>query len=448
MDVIKADEGQISTGFVPRPHQAQLFRKLKRFSVIVCHRRFGKSVFAINLLIDRALRSKLPNPQFYFIAPTYSQAKRISWQYLHTFTDNIPNMEFNEADLRCTFPHNNAKIQLLSGENYTSLKGVYSDGTVHDEFGSMNPLVWQEAVRPTLSDRAGWSLFMGTPVGANHFKELYDYGLSEQNPEWMSAMFKASETGIIPELELQSAKATMDESTYMQEYECSFSSGLVGAYFTRELEKAESEGRIGNFPYDPALPVETAWDLGISDSTTIWFFQLLRGIPTFIGYYEISGVSIKHVVKDLKDKNFVFGEHIMPHDARARDLSTGRTIEQNLFSLGIRPIRVIPRVGQKRESVNAARMLIAKARFDRKGCEQGLKCLWNYRRKWNEKTMCFDENPLHDWSSHGSDAFQQAALGIRDEMSHSRESISSRTYDGSYPLSAETDYDPFNYEVK
>lgn len=446
--ILPESESSYSTGFSPRPYQRDIYQKLKRFSVLVCHRRFGKSVFAINLLVDRAMRCSLPNPQFYFIAPTFAQAKRISWQYLKTFTANIPGVEFNEADLRCTFPHNNAKIALLSAENYNSIRGVYADGVVMDELADMSPMVWQEAVRPTLSDRHGWVLFCGTPRGTNHFKELYDYGASGRNSDWFSAMFKASETGIVPESELKSARDTMDPDTYLQEYECSFAAGLTGAYFTKDIEKMRQEGRITRVPYDSALLVDTAWDLGISDSTTIWFCQMLRGVPRFIDYYEVSGQSIPEIVADLQKKNYVWGDHMLPHDGAARDLSTGRSIEQLLYSLGLRRVRVIPRVGQKREGINAARMMLSKAIMDEDKCAKGINALWNYRRKWNEKNQCFDEAPLHDWASHGADGFQTAALGLRDDLGLNRANIlSSRTYDGSYPLVSDTDYNPFAYKI-
>lgn len=440
MKTLPQNQSLIETGYIPRLHQLELHKALKRFSVLVMHRRFGKTVFAINHLLDRAIRCTLPNPQYAFIAPTYAAAKRIAWTYLHTYTEKIPGVEFNEADLRLVLPHNKAKIMLLSAENYNNIRGIYLDGCVMDEVADMSQLVWQEAVRPTLSDRRGWCLFLGTPRGSNHFKDLYDYATSGKNEEWFGKMFKASDTKIIAESELKSARDTMDENTYLQEYECSFSAGLVGAYFTKELDRAKEEGRIGKFPYDPALPVNTGWDLGVSDVTAIWFYQNFRGVPRFIDYYEASGLSIAEIISDIQSKKYALGEHLIPHDARARDLSTGRSIEQLMYSLGLRRLRVIPRVGSKRDSINAARMILPKAMFDSTNCERGLKALYNYRRKWNEKNSCFDDNPVHDWASNGSDAFQQVGLGIREDSG--TVIVNGEVYRNDIPLEAEMDYNP------
>lgn len=436
-----SNQPKVETGYIPRLIQLEMHRNLRRFSVLVLHRRAGKTVFAINHLLDRAMRCSLPNPQYAFIAPTYAAAKRIAWTYLHTYTENIPDVEFNEADLRLILPHNKAKIMLLSAENYNNIRGIYLDGCVMDEVADMSPLVWQEAVRPTLSDRRGWCLFLGTPRGNNHFKELYDYATSGRNEEWYGRMFKASDTKIIAESELKSARDTMDENTYLQEYECSFSAGLVGAYFTKELDKASEEKRVGKFPYDPELPVNTGWDLGVSDTTAIWFYQNFRGVPRFIDYYEVGGLSIAEIVSDIQKKKYALGEHLIPHDARARDLSTGRSIEQLMYSLGLKRLRVIPRVGSKRDSINAARMLLPKACFDAEKCEKGLKALYNYRRKWNEKNSCFDDSPVHDWASNGSDAFQQVALGIREESGTFV--VDNEVYRTEQLDQAETDYNPF-----
>jgi len=367
----------------PRPWQMELHKKLKRFSVIVMHRRAGKSVFVINHMLVSALRCTLPNPQYYFIAPTFAQSKRIAWRYLHTFTENIPGVIFNEADLKLTLPHNNAQIMLLSGENYHSLKGVYSNGTALDEYQDMSPLVWEEAVRPTLSDKQGWCIFAGTPRGNNHFKKIYDYAREGGNEEWFSALYKTGDTGVIPESELVSAKATMDPEIYAQEYECSFAAGLQGSYFAHELDKLQEAGNITRVPHDPSLLVSTAWDLGISDTTAIWFFQVVRGAPRIIDFYETSGKDLSEIVLDMRDKKYNFGEHLVPHDANTRDLKTGKTTQQVLYKLGLRKIRLIPVVKRKRISIDAARMLIKQCVFDVDKCKDGIKALYAYRKKWN-----------------------------------------------------------------
>jgi len=435
-----ADVAQINTGFIPRRLQLEIRSKLKRFNVLVCHRRFGKTVFAVNHQIDRMSRMTLPAPRAAYIAPTFGQAKRISWDYYKKYTAPLPGITSHEQDLRIDYSHNGARQMLLSSENWVSVKGIYLDDALFDEFGDMDPSVWSEGIRPTLSDRRGCATFIGTAKGQNHFKKLYDYATQSGDPEWFGAMFKASETGIISQEELDSAKRTMTEEEYAQEYECSFNAGLTGAYFGKELAKAEAEKRVGTFAYDPTLPVDMYWDLGIDDLASVWFCQSLRGRHRFIDYYEVCGASIPEVITVVKNKGYSLGEWVLPHDAQARDFSTGKAQIQIFYNHGARPVRFVPRVGTKRESINAARMVFGQCEFDAVKCKRGLEALANYQRKWNSKNGVFEESPLHNWASNGADAFQQFALGVRTD---SRDTLSHRRYGSSGTLKAETSYNPF-----
>lgn len=419
---------------------------MRRFNVLVMHRRAGKTVFCLNHLIDRALRHTMPMPRFAYVAPTYGQAKRIAWDYLKKYTHMIPGIEVNEADLRIDIPSNGARITLLSAENAINNKGIYLDGVILDEYASMDPSAWREVFRPTLSDRQGWATFISTPKGQNHFYELREHALSGKDQAWFTATYKASETGIIPKAELDSARSQMTEEEYNQEYECDFNAGIVGAYFAKDLSKAEKEGRITNIHYDPMLPVNTYWDLGINDLCSVWFVQSLRGKHRCIDYLEMSGASIPELVAEVKRRPYAFGEWVFPHDAAARDFSTGKSQQQVFQSLGCRPSRIVPKVGSKRESINAARMIFGKTEFDAVKCKRGLEALANYQRKWDEKNGVFQENPLHNWASNGADAFQCFAMGSREDSRHyASEDRNNYSYDGHSPLVADTEYDPFNY---
>lgn len=434
----------ITTGYVPRPLQAQLHQSIKRFTTVVCHRRFGKSVWAINHVLDKALRCTLPAPRFAYVAPTYGQAKRIAWDYLKFYTQNIPGVEYNEADLRVEIPHNKSRLMLLSAENPNSLRGIYLDGGVLDEYAEMDPTAWSTVIRPTLSDRRGWCIFLGTPKGQNHFYEHYDYGMTAGDPEWASFMFKASQTGIIAQEELDSARRSMTEEEYNQEYECDFNAGLVGAYFAKELGAAEREGRINTtVSYDPSLPVDTYWDLGVNDLCAVWFVQSLRGRHRVIDYYEISGASIPDVLRDVKAKPYSLGRFVLPHDARARDFSTGVAQEQIFRNHGARNISIVPKVGTKREGINAARMIFAMCEFHAEKCKRGLKALANYQRKWDAKNNVFQDNPLHNWASNGADAFQQFGLGARQDSRDGSQFIEEITSSKKRGPEAEMEYDPF-----
>lgn len=440
---------EINTGYTPRTIQAELHNNLKRFSVIIAHRRLGKSVFSINHMIDRALRCKLKNPRYSYIAPTFGQAKRVVWQYLKDFTKDIPGVNYNEAELRVDFPHNGAQIMLLSAENPAALRGIYLDGCLLDEFGDMSPTVWTEVVRPTLSDRKGWAIFIGTVKGMNHLWEMYEYAKDEGDPEWYAALFKASETKLIAEEELESARRVMSEEEYLSEYECDPRAGLIGAYFSKELAKAEKENRITKVPYDRALPVDTYWDLGIGDMMAVWFVQSVRGTHHMIDYYEVSGDSIPDVMATLQKKPYTYGRFVLPHDAQVRDLSTGRARSQMFRDLGARRLTIVPRVGSKNESINAARVIFSKCYFDAEKCKLGIKHLGNYQKKWDAKQGVFQANPLHNTASNCADSFQCFAMGNRPD---SRDTAFLSAYGDIYEearsgrdeLVADMDYSPFS----
>lgn len=423
----------VSTGYTPRPLQAILHSAFKRFNVIVCHRRFGKTHLSLNEMIDRAFRNELKNPQYAYLAPTYGQAKRVAWDLLKDYIKNIPGVVINEADLRIDIPRpgrqDRIRFILLGAENPGSLKGIYLDGVVLDEYAEMNPQVWTESVRPALSDRhtldpqQGWAIFIGTPKGTNHFYEIYQFA-NNGDPEkgiakpenWFTAVYKASETGIIPLAELEAAKSVMPDNEYEQEYECSFSAALVGAYFGKEMEQAEADKRITSVAYDSNIPVSTYWDLGVDDTTVIWFVQRLglREIR-LIDYHEESGQGLPYYAKVLTEKKYVYDEHVLPHDAEVRELGTGVSRVETMRKLcrGTR-IRVLPRQTVE-DGINAARMMLPKCWFDLNKCARGITALKNYQRVWDAKNKIYQQRPKHDWASHASDAFRYLAMGLREE---------------------------------
>lgn len=214
----------IDIGYRPHFYQTKIHQSIRRFSVIVAHRRFGKTVFAVNTLIAAALRSQKQNPQYAYIAPFRNQAKAIAWKEIKKYTDKIPGVEFVEAELKVIFPHNGAEIRLYGADNPDALRGLYLDGAVLDEVADMRPELWGEVVRPALSDRKGWALFIGTPKGINMFSELYFSAL--ESPSWYAEAFRASETGLIDEQEMAAMKETMTESQIAQELECDFSAAV------------------------------------------------------------------------------------------------------------------------------------------------------------------------------------------------------------------------------
>ncbi len=228
-------------------------------------------------------------------------------------------------------------------------------------------------------------------------------------------MVKASESELVKKEELEAARAQMTPEQYEQEYECSFTAAIIGAYYGKLLSDADDNGRVTRVPYDPAYPVHTAWDLGINDSTAIWFAQVFRGGSiNVIDYYENSGVGLDHYAEILRQKDYHYGDHLAPHDIEVRELGSGKSRLETAFSLGIR-FRVIPKM-KIADGINAARMMLPKCFFDREKTYDGLEMLRQYRQEWDERKKVFRDHPRHDYTSHSADAFRYLAVGLENRQ--------------------------------
>jgi phage terminase large subunit len=397
----------IEIPYKPREHQLKIHELLdgNRFAVVVAHRRFGKTVAALNHLIREAVLNEQETPRYAYIAPTYGQAKRVAWDYLVKYTTPLGGTN-NISELRVDFW--GRRIQLYGSDNPDSLRGQYFDGVIVDEVGDQNPKIWTDIIRPSIVDRKGWCLFIGTPKGHNHFKELRDRAKTEDG--WGLLEFKASETGVVDDTELRAAKNEMGEDKYRQEFECSFDAAVEGSYFGQILNELEEKKHMQEIPREELSRTFTAWDLGMGDSTSIWVAQLVGTEVRLLDYYENHGVGLDHYVKWIKDNDYLKAEHILPHDVRVRELGTGKSRMEMLEESGLE-VKIAPRMGLD-DGIQAVRRLLPRCWFNVPKVQIGLNCLRNYRRDYDEKRKIFYERPLHDWSSHGSDSFRYLALGL------------------------------------
>jgi hypothetical protein len=397
----------IEIAYKPREQQLAIHELMdsKRFGVVVAHRRMGKTVSAINHLIKDALLNQKEAPRYAYIAPTYGQAKRVAWDYLVKYAEPLGGTS-NISELRVDFW--GRRIQLFGSDNPETLRGQYFDGVILDEIGDQNPKIWTDVCRPSLVDRQGWCLFIGTPKGHNHFKELRDRAKTEEG--WGLLEFKASETGVVDDTELKAAKNEMGEDKYRQEFECSFDAAVEGSYFGQILNELEEKKHMQEIPREELSRTFTAWDLGMGDSTSIWVAQLVGTEVRLIDYYENHGVGLDHYVKWIKDNDYLKAEHILPHDVRVRELGTGKSRMEMLEESGLE-VKIAPRMGLD-DGIQAVRRLLPRCWFNVPKVQIGLNCLRNYRRDYDEKRKIFYERPLHDWSSHGSDSFRYLALGL------------------------------------
>ena len=393
---------KIQLKYEPRAAFLPFHNRKARFSDMVCHRRAGKTVAAVNDLIIGALECQLKRPQLAYIAPTYQMAKRIAWEYTKEYAAPLIE-QTHESELRVTLK-NEAKIYLLGSENADALRGIYLDGAILDEYPLMRPSMVSQVIMPCLSDRQGWLVKMGTPRGKNHFYDSYRKSLAD--PKAFTMMLKASESGILPADELALIRSMMDDSDYQQEYECSFDAALKGAIYGLEMELAEKEGRIKEFELDPNLPVDVITDLGYTDDTVLIFFQ--QG-PSGILVHEVYSNNEQEwdVYLDEMEARDVRDVYL-PHDAKAKNLQTGRSIVEQTIRRGYRP-RIVPD-HKLRDGISAARKLLPFVYWNRSLSNNAVEAMKSYRREWDDKLGCYRDRPVHDWSSHIADAFRY--LGV------------------------------------
>jgi hypothetical protein len=334
----------IDLGYRPRLPQKEIHKAVKenRFVVAVAHRRMGKTVSAIVQLIHSALQNEQKNPRYAYIAPTYSQAKRVAWDYLTEYTRSLGGTA-NIAELRVDFM--GRRISLYGSENGDSLRGQYFDGVVLDEVGDQDPKIWNEIIRPALADRKGFCLFIGTPKGNNHFREFKERAMVTEG--WKFLEFKASDTGILDPQELASAKNEMGEDKYKQEFECSFDAPVEGAYYGSLLHEADNEKRVTKIPKDALAKIVCSWDLGVSDSTCIWVAQIVGKEIQLIDCTENHGVGLDYYVSWLRDNGYDKGQQILPHDVRVREMTTGRSRLEVLMEAGL-DVTVAPSRSEER----------------------------------------------------------------------------------------------------
>jgi hypothetical protein len=357
--------------------------------------------------------SKDEYPLYAYIAPYRSQAKSVAWDYLKHFAEPVLKSS-NEAELTVELV-TGAKIRLFGADNADAMRGLGFSGVFMDEYGDFRPSVWGNVIRPTLSDKQGWAVFAGTPKGKNQFWQIYDQA-SKSDGEWFCLKLTASESGLLPQTELNAARAQISEDQYLQEYECSFEASILGAYYGTDLRQAEDDGRITNVPYDPHLPVHTAWDLGYRDDTAIWWYQVVRNEIHLIDFFAISGANIDEIAKIIKEKPYKYGKHQLPHDARAKTLAAqGKSvIEQLAEHLGINNMAIVPDLGVQ-DGIQAVRQCLPMCWFDKTKCSDGLEALRQYQREYDEDKKAFRASPRHDWTSHPSDAFRMMAVAWRLE---------------------------------
>lgn len=408
--------------FTPRTYQLPLFKAMDSGilrAVVVWHRRAGKDLSLINLVAKKAMERV---GTYFYLFPTYNQGRKILWDGMDK--DGVPFLAHIPEALIKRKDSTNMQIELINGsiiqvigtDKIDRVVGTNPIGCVFSEYALQNPQAWS-FLRPILAENGGWAVFNYTPRGDNHGKTLFEAAQKREN--WFTQLLKADESGVFtPEqleeelLELiQEHGEAEGKAIYEQEYMCSFNAPVIGSYYGYLIQIANDQARIGNVPYDPALPVHTSWDLGVDDTNAIWFFQVYGMERRYIDYIEDSGLGMTDYIKQCQEKPYVYGTHFAPHDIEVREYTTGRSRIETARDLGFEFTKV-PR-NEISDRIEAVRSTIPICWFDSKKCEQGLNALKFYHKEYDEDRKTYKNRPEHDWSSNGADSFGYGAQGFR-----------------------------------
>ena len=421
----------VDLGYRPRAPFAPFHNRDKRWSVLVVHRRGGKTVAGINDLIRGSLACPKTSPRFAYLAPYRQQAKLVAWDYLKQFTSKVHERQISESELHVKLPRD-GRVTLYGADNYDALRGIYLDGAVVDEPADMAPEVWTDLLRPALSDRLGWCVWIGTPKGRNAFFRLYDKACSD--PDYFTMILPASVSGIIPQSELDSALKAMGKESYEREFECSFNAAIPGSIYGDLIAQLRANAQIQDYPTSAEFPLLTSWDVGDSDYCAQWLIQLegrhINLLDFASGTGRTPGAYAEQMRQWEEKHRQKIGAHYLPHDAE--NITHGSSWKKDLEAAGMRGIKIVPRTPWVWDGINHLRSLLPRCYIHKTNCSRaqsddrlsipsGLDCLEFYAKHEVEENHTIKEDPVHNEFSHGCDALRTFAeahkLGMIDGTS-------------------------------
>ena len=439
--MINKQQLTIPHNYTPRTYQMNLWRAMiedkKKRAIYVWHRRAGKDLLALNVIIYQALFGAVGT--YWHIFPSYAQGAKSVWQETNSegrkYIDYIPReliAKKNEKELKITFK-NGSIYQIVGSDNPDSLRGAGIKGAVFSEFAEQDPRAWG-TIQPMLLENNGFAMFNFTPKGQNHAYELFK--MAQKMPEvWHSEIKTAEETGVFTKEQLEQVKAeilsegkTLD--FFNQEFLCSFNNPIEGAYYSKIIDDLDKQGRIGNYPWERQLPVYTFWDLGVGDANTIWFAQFIRNEVRIIDYIEDNNRGLDSYVKEVKDKPYIYADHYAPHDIVIREYTNGKARIETALELGLRFL-IAPKLLID-DGHDAVRKILPSCFFNETTTRRGLLALKNYKKEFDNKNNTFKLYPKHDWASHGADAFRYLAVSYRENIGQQQQQQSHYIYQPTY----------------
>lgn len=418
-------EGSPDFELLLRDPQKKILERIEPFdrSVVVAHRRLGKTTLLITRMFFRAYEYDLSNrtltsePIFAFIAPTIDHAKELAGGILEELAATIPGVKYSKSNAELVIEHNGARIILAGAFTKNKLRGMGFVDVIFDEFAFMAPDVWSDVVRPAL-EPGGEAVFSSTPFGTNHFYKMLRH--AQQDPDWGWVFLPQSDTGFHDKAVMEKYKRE-DQNAYRREYQCDFQAPVDGSYYGSFIEEAKENGRILNLPHDPRLAVYTAWDIGFSDDNVIWFCQIGEGGRTInvIDYEIDKETTALDWARRLQQKGYRYAAHILPHDGKKREMSSGKSPADFLREIfeghsGCE-VLVMKKAVNVNEAIQRVRTMFPKLYFDEERCQDGLDSLGLYRRKKDAKFDDYADQPHHP-NSHTADALRTLVDHFFDDM--------------------------------
>lgn len=416
---------RLPNGWQPRQYQRPLWDYLERGgdrAIEIAHRRWGKD----DLVLHRtAIAAHERVASYWHCLPEYEQARKAIWAAVNPHTGKRRIDEAFPEELRASKDEqqmfirfkNGSTWQVIGSDRYNSLVGAGIAGVTFSEWALCNPSSWGY-IRPMIEENGGWATFITTPRGRNHAKAMYD--MAKSNPRWFAELSSIATTGALTQDQLDESLAEycalygedIGTAQFEQEYLCSFNAAILGAFYAREMAAVRSQGRIKDIPPVPGIPVHTAWDIGVRDDTSIWWFQVYNGKVWILDCYTASGAGVDHYAEVCHSKPYARGIDFVPHDAKVKEWGTGKTRIETMQQYGLKP-QLVP-MATKMDGINAARKTLPLCVFHTRCEDVGISALEQYRREWDDDKKTFKPTEVHDWTSHLADAFRYLAMAWRN----------------------------------
>ncbi len=390
-------------------------------AIEIAHRRWGKD--EVVLAAECELAHKRIGTYWHCL-PEYGQARKALWTAVNAHTAKRRIDEAFPLELRETTNEQEMFIRLKCGSTWQLIGSDRYDATVgagpvfigYSEWALGNPSAWAYH-RPMLEENGGGAAFITTPRGRNHAKAMYD--MAAKNPRWFAEISTVRETGALSAEQLDESLTEyialygedVGRAQFEQEYLCSFNAAILGAFYAREMLAVRSGGRIVEIEPDPGRPVHTAWDIGVRDDTSIWWFQVVGTEIFILDCYTASGAGVDHYAQVCHSKPWRRGVDFVPHDAKVKEWGTGRTRVETMREFGLAP-SLVPNAS-KMDGIQAVRTTLGRCVFHPRTEDTGIAALEQYRREWDDEKKTFRASEVHDWTSHLADAFRYLAMAWR-----------------------------------